>query len=111
MPVNVVAALSASSAGTNPSLRLVALERGHLALHEQIEHRYRKRGLAMPLAPYHAFVDELLSGGSNGRSLHSQGPGYLTGLMWPGSEFRHGPQVFLLQGGQPFESDSKEVSV
>jgi hypothetical protein len=31
--------------------------------------------------------------------------------MRPGPEFRHGPQVLLLQGGQPFESDPKEVSV
>src|SRR5438128_2571427 len=42
------------------ALRFVLFERRHLALHEAIEHWHRERGFAVPLAPDHAFVDELL---------------------------------------------------
>jgi hypothetical protein len=92
-------------------LRLVLFEHGHLALHESIKHRHRECGFAVPLAPNHAFVDELLSDSGNRCCNDAECGSNIPGLVRSWTELRHRSQMFLLQSCQAVETHTEEIRI
>jgi len=83
----------------------------HLSSHEAVEQRHGECRLAMPLAPYHALVHQLLPDRRYGGCAHVQGGGDVPCLVRSRSEFGHGAQVLLLQHGQAVETHAEKVGV
>lgn len=65
------------------ALRNVLFERGHLPLHEAVEHWHHKAGFSVPLAPDHAFIDELLPYGRHGSCVNAERRCDVSGLVRP----------------------------
>jgi hypothetical protein len=89
----------------------VPFEHGYLALHEGIKHRHRECSFPVSLAPNHAFVDELLSDGGNGRCPDAECCRNVSGLVRSWTELCHCTQILLLQRCQAIETDPEEVRV
>ena len=60
----------------------------------------------MPLAPDHAFVDQLLTDRSHGLGIDTEGCRDVARLVGTGAELRHGAKVFLLKRGEFNRSSS-----
>ena len=65
----------------------------------------------MPLAPDHAFVDELLSDSGYGCRLNAECCRNVSGLIRSRTALRHRTQIFLLQSCQPVETHTEKVSI
>jgi hypothetical protein len=59
----------------------VLFKLGHLPDHEFVEQGHGEGRLAMALAPYHAFVDQLLSHGSDSSGLDAKDGSNVSGLV------------------------------
>ena len=83
----------------------------HLASHKRIKQGNREGGFAVPLRPYHALVDQLLSYWPNIRGINTQDSGDITRLVRPRPQLRHGPEILLLKQRQAIKSDPKEIVI
>ena len=62
-------------------------------------------------APNHPFRNQACAGGAERLYVPAQLDGNIAGSVWPGSELRHGAEIFFLAWSKTIKSNAKKALV